>query len=345
MKAIDSYVACRHLISLLAFVLLLTIHTPIHSDTLFSDTGFWSIQIENDVLASTKDRFYTHGAEITYATADTPPSFLEDLSNAIGIYQKGHKQIHGYSIGQKIFTPANITQPKLILHDRPYAGWLYVEAGIADMFQDNINSDIINGLILTLGIVGPSSYAEKFQKGLHDVINANEPKGWDNQLHDELGFNISYIRKWRQIFDPTKSKQFELGHHGGLTLGNVYTYISAGVMLRWGTHLKNDVGPPNISPGFPGIPAFTPSNTTNWYFFSGIEGRIIGRNIFLDGNTFRNSHNVDKKYFVADLQFGFAINFDNTRIALSNMLRTHEFDGQSDRTRFGAINITFYTSL
>jgi lipid A 3-O-deacylase len=43
------------------------------------------------------------------------------------------------------------------------------------------------------------------------------------------------------------------------------------------------------------------------YFFAGAQGRAVGRNIFLDGNTFRHSLSVPKKNFVADLQAGFSL--------------------------------------
>jgi hypothetical protein len=243
-----------------------------------------------------------------------------------------------------MFTPGDTTKTELIENDRPYAGWTFLDIGIADRYQYQGGDELLNGLILTLGIVGPSSLAGKTQKEFHRLIDSDRPKGWDNQLRDELGLNVTYLRKWRRLFGLYEPRQFEISHHGGLTLGNVYSYASAGVMVRWGTRLKNDIGPPSISPGFPGLPAFKAGPEYNWYFFAGVEGRAMGRNIFLDGNTFHNSYSVDKKDFVGDLQFGIAIHYKNVRVALSNLIRTREFDGQSEHTQYGAINITFYES-
>ena len=114
------------------------------------------------------------------------------------------------------------------------------------------------------------------------------------------------------------------------------------VIVRWGTKLRDDVGPPTITPGFPGASYFKARPDSNWYFFGGVEGRVVARNIFLDGNTFEDSHSVNKKILVSDFQFGFALHIKNMRIALSNIVRTKEFDDQQRMTDYGAINIAFY---
>ena len=112
-------------------------------------------------------------------------------------------------------------------------------------------------------------------------------------------------------------------------------------MFRMGTHLDSDIGPPTIKPGFPGGAYFGGEQKTNWYFFAGTESRIVIRNIFLDGNTFSDSHSVDKEYIVGDLQFGVVWHFRRVRLAISNMFRTKEYVGQSSETNYGAINFSF----
>jgi len=84
-----------------------------------------------------------------------------------------------------------------------------------------------------------------------------------------------------------------LPHFGG-ALGNVFTYGAAGVTLRIGSGLEDDFGPPRIRPSLPGSAYFLPGKGFNWYLFAGLEGRAVLYNIFLDGNTFTDSHSVDK---------------------------------------------------
>lgn len=69
----------------------------------------------------------------------------------------------------------------------------------------------------------------------------------------------------------------------------------------------------------------------------------MARNIFLDGNTFQDSHSVDKEIYVADLQLGVAFHFKDMRLAFSQIFRTREFDTQPEPAQYGAINLTFFT--
>lgn len=67
-------------------------------------------------------------------------------------------------------------------------------------------------------------------------------------------------------------------------------------MLRLGQRLPLDYGPPRIQPSLPGSGFFVPpQDRFGWYLFAGVEGRAVARNIFLDGNTFRDSRSVDKE--------------------------------------------------
>lgn len=91
----------------------------------------------------------------------------------------------------------------------------------------------------------------------------------------------------------------------------------------------------------PGSGFFIPRHGFGWYLFAGIEGRAVARNIFLDGNTFRDSRNVDKEPLVGDLQFGIAITWRNLRLGYTHVLRKREFKGQGGRRDdFGAISLS-----
>ncbi len=96
-----------------------------------------------------------------------------------------------------------------MVDDRPYAGWLFFNTGIAHLYEDQGNKERINGLLLSIGIVGPCSFAEQTQKAVHRAIGSEIPQGWDNQLNNELGINVSYLRKWRQLYRLEKSRQID----------------------------------------------------------------------------------------------------------------------------------------
>jgi len=78
-----------------------------------------------------------------------------------------------------------------------------------------------------------------------------------------------------------------------------------------------------------------------WYVFAGVDGRAIGRNVFLDGNTFERSRSVAKLPLVGDVQFGAAISFRHMRVAFTHVFRTKEYRSQPGVDQFGAVSVSF----
>ena len=304
--------------------------------------AFWSLQLENDVWGSGDDRFYSHGTQLSYLRPGTPPNWLRNAAERVPFFDLGDAQAVQFSIGQKIFTPEDTDATVLLPNDRPYAAWLFGSAELLGLIREDENHQVGNLFGITLGVVGPAALGEEIQNGFHDLIGVERAKGWDNQLENEPGVIINYVRRWQYFHPAFGDTTFETSPHITTALGNIYTYGGGGLMVRWGRGLRNDFSPPNIRPGFPGIPYLRPSKEPSWYFFAGVEGRAVAHNIFLDGNTFEDSHGVDKKTLVADFQFGVAWQWEGVRIALSNVWRTREFDEQDENTQFGALNFSFY---
>jgi lipid A 3-O-deacylase len=124
------------------------------------------------------------------------------------------------------------------------------------------------------------------------------------------------------------------------SLGNVHTFAAAGASLRFGWDLPSDCGPPRVRPSLPGTDFFNPTAGFGWYLFAGAEGRAVAHDIFLDGNTFTDSHSVDREPFVADLQVGLAVTFRALRIALTQVYRTPEFEERDRVQRFTALSLS-----
>jgi hypothetical protein len=222
------------------------------------------------------------------------------------------------------------------LSERPYAGWLYGLVGVGAATGGQLDL-----FTLSLGMVGPASLAEQSQKFVHEVIGANEPQAWGTQLGNEPGFVATYQRSWRGLAEASMGGvRLDLTPHLGAALGNVFTYANAGLTLRFGKHLPEDYGPPRIQPGLLGSGEFAPTSGFNWYLFAGVEGRAVARNIFLDGNSFRDSRSVDRRPLVGDLQYGFVIDWQDIRFGYTHVLRTREFRTQENNDDFGAISIS-----
>jgi lipid A 3-O-deacylase len=303
-----------------------------------------SAQFENDLFGGGTDRHFTHGTAFNCLTKPIP--WIVNAANKLPwftykkakVEEKDLQARASLSLGQNIFTPEDISEKELIEEDRPYGGWLYLGFGLVAN-QGNKRFDKIE---LTLGMVGPWSMAEEVQETWHSLFDLEEPRGWDNQLDNEPAVNLFYEQAWR--FDERgflTGLEYDVIPHFGGALGNVFTFASAGFTVRVGPDLHEDFGPPRIRPSLPGGGFFRSRKGFNWYLFAGVEGRAVLRNIFLDGNTFSDSHSVDKKPLVGDLQAGIAIQCQRYRISYTQIFRTKEYNGQNRANQFGSLSLSY----
>jgi lipid A 3-O-deacylase len=300
------------------------------------ERGTFTLLIENDALDSS-DRHYTNGLKLAWLSSEKIPDWLRAAGDWLPFFSPNSRRRYGFSIGQSIYTPEDKETAALVTDDRPYAGWLY--AGFA-MTADSGNQ--LDTFELNLGVVGPSAKGEQVQNGFHRAFGSDEANGWDNQLHDEFGAVLYYEHKWRGLLETSRGGfGVDVTPHVGGALGNVHTYAAGGATLRFGQDLPSDYGPPRVRPALAGTSFFNPSAGFGWYLFAGAEGRAVARDIFLDGNTTGDdSHSVDKKPFVADLQAGIAITIQSVRLAFTQVYRTKEFDGQDGENMFGALSLS-----
>lgn len=302
--------------------------------------NYISISIENDNLGGGTDQFYTSGVRLSYFNVNTQvPDIMEEIDDHIPTFDINDTTSTTYSIGQNIFTPQNISIRANQDNDRPWAAFLYGSVGLTTLEDNHIDE-----LGLTVGLIGPEALGEQTQKLVHrHLTDSPMPKGWKNQLDFEPGLILSWQRRWPRAF------HYDLGDYRLraepnmiVSLGNIYTYAGAGMMFSFGPYqgVLQDT-PPRVQPAPPGTGYFeTPDQNWSWYAFAGADGRAVARNIFLDGNTFTDSHSVDKEYFVGDLIGGFALTLRDYRLAYSLNFRSDEFKGQSDDSVFGAVTLT-----
>ena len=299
------------------------------------DKAVWSIVWENDIFSGT-DKNYSNGARIAWNSAEAnAPDWLRWSADWLPINNEGNKRISA-ALGQNIYTPEDKTLAAPNPQDRPYAGWLYGSVGIS-----SDTGKVLDNVMLTLGVVGPSALGEQTQDFVHDAIDDDIAQGWDNQLEDEPGFILSYERKWRSMAEWSP---FGLGAdvtpHVGFNLGNVNTSANAGATLRIGYDLPQDYGPPRIRPSLPGSDFFVPEQAIGGYLFATVEGRGVARDIFLDGNTFKDSPSVDKENFVGSLNLGVALTIEETRISYTHAFLTEEFETQREPQQFGIVSVS-----
>lgn len=331
-------------LALAAASVLLWAATPAAAQETVDSSGTWTLQLENDRFSNT-DRHYTHGTRLAWVStaAESEPRWVAELLHDLYPFEDLRQGRVGLAFGQNIYTPEDTSSRAVVQDERPYAGWLYgaisVHAETSSHSPDGV-PDTLDTVELQAGVVGPSAFAKQVQNGFHELIDVAESQGWNNQLDNEPGIMLIGERRWRAR--PLDILGFEADAipNVGAAVGNVMTFANAGMIARFGSALDADYGPPLIRPSLSGLASIDERRDFGWYVFAGLQGRAIARNIFLDGNTFSDSHSVDKKYLVGDFQFGVAILVDGVRVALTQIYRTREYEGQDKPDRYGALSVS-----
>jgi lipid A 3-O-deacylase len=343
-------------IALILILVLLCLPRPsIAGDEEARRSDTLTLYLENDLFAfDHNDRYYTHGTKISWISRD-----LSDYRDIVSVPPWAHRLIErmpfindperrrtvSVSLGQNIYTPEDKERSDLILDDRPYAGITYLGLGLHSKSRRQMDT-----LEFGIGVVGRHSYAEDCQQEVHRIIDSARPKGWSHQLHDEPVLNMYFERKWRALQARSSGGLgFDCVPHLGVAVGNAFTGVNLGGQVRLGWNIPNDFGTYLIRPGSDSSAPvddadprfFRPFHRFGIHLFLAADGSAVARNILLDGNTFRDSHSVDKKPFVADFIGGVGMIIHRVKITYSYVHRTREFETQKDEQHFGAFAVSF----
>jgi hypothetical protein len=303
---------------------------------------------ENDSLYFNSDKHYTQGLRISLLSPTLENSWTDWVYNLVGkvpsVFEQGGTRRLSILAGQNIYTPKNIDIKPSDPSDRPYAGWLY---GGLSLLQET-NGTSLENLEFDLGVVGPGALGRQVQNDFHQFIGVHHAQGWGNQIQHEVGGVLAYERMWHvSLLGDTNNGAFGLDAvpQVGATVGNVYDYGEVGGMIRLGKHLEADYGPVRIRPSLSGTDYFNAAKMDHdwgYYVFVGAQGRAVGHNIFLDGNSFRRSPSVASQPLVADLQAGVSVfTAERVRFDFSAVRRTREFVGQKHPDVIGTAAFAF----
>ena len=312
--------------------------------------GTFGLFLENDVFALS-DGGYTNGVKLVWVSpglGEGPgkgrvPRWLDTMSRTLTPSRKpDRRRFISIALGQSIFTPEDILRKDLILNDRPYAGYTYAALGFHRAASSSMES-----IELDIGIVGPDSFGGNIQEFLHRVFDWSYPEGWANQLKDELALGVAYDRKWKvRPEGKTGQANWDLITHAGGSASNVFTGAGVGIEFRLGRSLPDDFGTALIGPGsdsaslFEGTAqGFSGGGHSGFHVFTALEGHAVVRDIFLDGNTFRRSHRVDKLPFTVDIAAGIAVRHGRLKASLAYVYQTKRFKGQELKPLLGSLNI------
>lgn len=208
----------------------------------------------NDVFTGS-DRYYTQGIGLDYF--DPILSRLPLMSLLPGLPEG--KNAYGLTLRHTGFTPTTLGSDAPLIGNRPFAGYFYL---------GHVKVSRISSLRLVLtteldaGIIGSGAGGKWMQTGIHDTLGNITPKGWDNQIRNDLVLDYSVLvekglASWRSA---------ELAFFTGASLGTLRTNLLAGAEIRL-SHTAKDPGRRHL-------------------IFARGEGKLVGYDATLQGGLF-----------------------------------------------------------
>ncbi|HEX8575118.1 MAG TPA: lipid A deacylase LpxR family protein [Flavobacterium sp.] len=174
------------------------------------------ITIDNDLFTSTKnDRYYTNGIEIFYR-------YLNNTNSS-----EASKKITEFRLGQYIYTPSTPNAAKIAKQNRPFAGYLFAEAGVHIFYQ----SQNVFKVTAQIGVLGPPSGAAGFQETFHQAFGYNKVEGWKDQIHTTFGIQGGLLYS-KAIVPAAATQRTDLHLLGKINIGTIWNGISVGPLAR-----------------------------------------------------------------------------------------------------------------
>ncbi|MGV3461427.1 MAG: lipid A deacylase LpxR family protein [Flavobacterium sp.] len=180
---------------------------------------------DNDLYTSIEnDQYYTNGIELYYRWLGNHKS------------TRVAKRITEFRIGQYIYNPQSTNAGDINVNDRPFAGYLFAEAGINKFF---LNEDVLK-MNFQAGMLGPEAKGEEVQEGLHNLFGYKGVHGWEYQIKSALGLqaNVLYSKK---ILGGQFKEKVDFHAWGEINAGTIWMGASAGITAR--VSLKNLLTP------------------------------------------------------------------------------------------------------
>ncbi|WP_428773661.1 lipid A deacylase LpxR family protein [Vibrio sp.] len=283
---------------------LLTLGLFYSASILASESPTLTVALDNDGAFGV-DQDYTHGLFFSYSSGRLSKDWHQQPLS-LSYWQIDSVDKINITIGQQMWTPADIESNQPQADDRPYAGLMFAEFNYY-----STSPDLSHRFGLMAGTTGENSFARSTQKLAHTVLDTTQPNGWEYQIENKWVGNLSYanqIKLWRQTTPALE--RAELSALSEINMGNFRRDISAGLMLRWGQDLANSFGSASVNAERTFRPGMLGQGTQAWFLFSGISVRYRFYDLTIEGLrpglTVPQNYAVDVKNQQATFTLGLA---------------------------------------
>lgn len=243
---------------------------------------------DNDIFIT--DEYYTSGFEFKYRHEST----------------KEKNNYYNFFLGQKFYTPSNITEIEVDKYDRPYAAWLYL--GYEKEKVEERKEKIYG---FQMGITGPNALGEFLQGTMHEIIGEEIPTGWKTQIEEIIGLQYYYSLKEEEFIKEENGNFISRQNHYGFEIGNIFINGKFGKIFFIGNRDPFEEGKEDLNYFF----YFEPQIQLNLYDAT-LKGKIYDSESIVtkEFNNFVIKNIIGAQLSYRNLMFSYALNFNSTEI-------------------------------
>lgn len=186
-------------------------------------SNYFRFHYDNDYFAAT-DENYTQGYNFELVT----PTLKKNPVNGLFLKLDDVKTQYGLSIEHIGFTPNDYVSEAIQYGDRPFSAAIMLKSFIIE--TDTKNKSRLSQS-LSLGLIGPGAFGKEMQVGIHKATGNKIPKGWDNQIKNDvvLNYRIAYEKQLLKY-----KNALALNANGSLQIGTLFTNVSIGANALFG---------------------------------------------------------------------------------------------------------------
>jgi len=283
--------------------------------------SYFRYHYDNDYFSGT-DENYTQG----YSLEIVAPIIKKNPINYLLIKPLNSELRYGLAIEHIGFTPPSIGNPDIQVGDRPFAAAIMLK-NFSIATDTLVKSRLSSSLIL--GIIGPAAFGKEMQVGIHKITGNTIPKGWKNQIKNDmvLNYEISYEKQLIRA-----GNHFSLQSNSTARVGTLFTNAAVGFNTTLGL-INCPFSAKNIKKKF------------QFYAYSQVLGNLIGYDATLQGGLFKKSSpytipSAEISRFTGQFNYGLILKTKTLYFEYSRTVLTREFDTGTS-TKWGGIRIGF----